>query len=478
MSSGRRTFDLESQNRFAALSGDYNPAHMDAVAARRTQAGAPIVHGIHSLLWLLEWVCGAGIALPVATQLNVQFKRPIYVGDEVEADITSFTAAGLRARIRVSELDVLVVSLVFEEPSIESTGAPHTSDSVVVPPEIPNDLDLHDMEGLSGRLLPVPSRLGSDALFPATTRYLGARRVAALVQMSCLVGMVVPGRHSLFAGLQLALTDDAAGSAADGLDFSVRSVEPHFRIVLVDVRGGDLQGFLQTISPAPPIAQAQMAHLRELVSADEFRGSTALVIGGSRGLGEVTAKLLAAGGSRVVITYSTGKSDAEAVATQIHNAGAECATAHYDVRRNASGQLRAIGLQELTHIYYFATPAIFSRKSYTLDLHSFADFNLYYIAGFLDLVRTCMHEHAGNITVFYPSTAAIDTRPAGMTEYAMSKAAAEILCADLQTHLPRVRVVSRRLPGLLTDQTSFRAGMPLSDPVDALLPLVRETQAR
>ncbi len=46
------------------------------------------------------------------------------------------------------------------------------------------------------------------------------------------------------------------------------------------------------------------------VSANEFTGAAALVVGGSRGLGELTAKLLAAGGGRVTITYAYGEGDA------------------------------------------------------------------------------------------------------------------------------------------------------------------------
>ena len=32
----------------------FNPAHMNPVVARRLQAGAPIVHGMHTLLWCLD----------------------------------------------------------------------------------------------------------------------------------------------------------------------------------------------------------------------------------------------------------------------------------------------------------------------------------------------------------------------------------------------------------------------------------------
>ena len=41
-----RVVDQALQERFAEFSGDRNPMHMDLVAARRTQAGAPVVHGV------------------------------------------------------------------------------------------------------------------------------------------------------------------------------------------------------------------------------------------------------------------------------------------------------------------------------------------------------------------------------------------------------------------------------------------------
>ena len=48
---------------FAALSDDRNPIHLDAEAARRTQAGAPIVFGVLTVLTALEACVGAGLDL-------------------------------------------------------------------------------------------------------------------------------------------------------------------------------------------------------------------------------------------------------------------------------------------------------------------------------------------------------------------------------------------------------------------------------
>src|SRR6266850_1891833 len=59
-----RTFSLEDQSAFAALSGDFNPIHVDPLLARRLLFGAPVVHGVALLLWGLEsgWPSGRGRA--------------------------------------------------------------------------------------------------------------------------------------------------------------------------------------------------------------------------------------------------------------------------------------------------------------------------------------------------------------------------------------------------------------------------------
>jgi hypothetical protein len=49
-----RKFTLQDQLDFAALSGDYNPAHIDSLYARRTIFGRAVVHGVHLLMGGLE----------------------------------------------------------------------------------------------------------------------------------------------------------------------------------------------------------------------------------------------------------------------------------------------------------------------------------------------------------------------------------------------------------------------------------------
>lgn len=476
MDTARREFDAASQARFAQLSCDYNPIHMDAVAARRTQAGGPIVHGIHSLLWLLEAIASSEIRPQRAASLKVQFRRPIYVGDVGSVEILQVTPETVRARIVIEGTETVVASIRFGQrrgitpPLADERTIPTT------PPASPHDLRFNEMGNCRGCLSFTSTTAQTEAMFPSATNCFGARQMTALVCSSCLVGMVVPGLHSLLVGLDVSFSDDVS-TPADALQFAVTSAEPRFRLVRIGVRGGGLYGSVETVSRLPPVTQPSMTRARTLVAKDEFCGCTALIIGGSRGLGELTAKLIAAGGGRVVITYATGKHDAEAVSEEIKKAGAECKTVPYDVREGATQQLAALGEQVPAHVYYFATPAIFRRKAGPFDLRRFAEFNSFYVASFLELVQACLHQRPDGISVFYPSSLSIDTRPADMTEYTMSKAAAEILCADMQLYLPGARVLTRRLPRLPTDQTASVAQVETADPIQVMLPIVREMQS-
>ena len=420
MNKTHRNFDTASQVRFAQLSRDYNPIHVDAIAARRTQAGALTVHGIHSLLWLLEAIADSEPHPAGAASLKVQFRKPIYVGDECGIEVVKVTPETVRARIVIEGTETVVAAIRLgglrgkAPPPLEDVGAAST-----VLPASPNNLRFDEMEGRSGCLSFCTTIGQTTGMFPSAARVFGARAIAALVCSSCLIGMVVPGLHSLLVGLEVSFSDEVA-APTDTLQFKVTSTEPRFRLIYIGVRGGGLYGSLEAVSQ-PPVMQQSMARVQTFVAKDEFRHSTALIIGGSRGLGELTAKLVAAGGGRVMITYATGKADAESVAEEIKKVGAECKTATYDIHQGSFQQLAALGERVPAHIYYFATPMIFRRKAYCFDLRRFCEFNSFYVGGFIDLVRACAQQRPEGVKVFYPSSVFIDTRPADMTEYADRK---------------------------------------------------------
>jgi NAD(P)-dependent dehydrogenase (short-subunit alcohol dehydrogenase family) len=458
-------FDPSRHQRFAALSADVNPVHTDALAARRTQFGEPIVHGVHSLLRVLDTVAAVEPELRRATSVKAKFLRAVYVGDSMVPEITSRGPSRWRVRGSVDGQDVVAVAIGFGSPAQLSPLGPGVA-RTLPPLTQPLNLPPQQMLGYGGQV--AYSCEGWGQLFPHAVECFGAQRIGALACSSYIVGMLVPGLYSMFFELDVSL---AERNAAPALSFLSGAIDPDFRSLQIEVRGGGIGGTLRALHRLPPAQQPALESIAVRVQPGEFSDARALVVGGSRGLGELTAKILAAGDAEVTITYAAGVRDADTVASELTAAGKRCNVVRYDVREPAAPQLRAI---DSTHVYYFPTPSIFRRKAGFYDPVRRVEFEDFYVKGFANLIEACPHPET--LRVFYPSSVAVafDQRPPEMLEYAMAKAAGEILCEELARRYEGMRVITTRLPRLPTDQTASVMQVDTADPVEVLLSVVRE----
>jgi acyl dehydratase len=76
-------FDLADLRRYAAVSGDDNPIHLDVALARRAGLAAPPVHGM-LLMSSFEPAIEAWRADFVLQRLSAKFLRPVFAGENVE----------------------------------------------------------------------------------------------------------------------------------------------------------------------------------------------------------------------------------------------------------------------------------------------------------------------------------------------------------------------------------------------------------
>ncbi len=189
-----------------------------------------------------------------------------------------------------------------------------------------------------------------------------------------------------------------------------------------------------------------------------------------------TAKVIAAGGGQVAVAYAVGLAEAQALTEEIKTFGGGAELMPYDVHLPATQQLERLSFLP-THVYYFATGRIFARRGDGFNPAFFNDFYRFYVTGFYELC-SALSKKADHFRVFYPSSVAVERedRPKGMTEYAMAKAAGELLCSDMKWLLPGVEVMVKRLPRLPTDQTSTLMPVPGEESIHVLLPMILEMQ--
>ena len=80
------TITAEMIDTFADITGDHNPIHVDAEFAATTQFGQRIAHGALSASFISA-VLGNDLPGPgaVFVELNLRFRKPAFIGDEVTA---------------------------------------------------------------------------------------------------------------------------------------------------------------------------------------------------------------------------------------------------------------------------------------------------------------------------------------------------------------------------------------------------------
>lgn len=153
-----RVVSDESHQAFASFSGDCNPMHMDKVAARRTQAGSPVVHGIHSLLWALETLATQNYPLSSLTRIKGKLLKWVYLGDESVLSI----ASSQETNSTLIKIEVLGMT-VFSAELIYGTATSHQppaslSESPAAPQARALDLSFADLEDRTGDAFTAPRK--------------------------------------------------------------------------------------------------------------------------------------------------------------------------------------------------------------------------------------------------------------------------------------------------------------------------------
>src|ERR1700726_2312430 len=145
-----RTFDEVDHLFFARLSGDFNPIHMDPVTARRTNASAMVVHGIHAVLWALDKLVELGLVKGRIASLKVQFLKFISVGSTVELRLLQCDDTSIRAELGFD--DLVAVTLFLGIGSRRGTDEGAIDGNLdIIPMEQPADVRrLEELERRSG----------------------------------------------------------------------------------------------------------------------------------------------------------------------------------------------------------------------------------------------------------------------------------------------------------------------------------------
>ena len=469
------TVTLDDSHEFAQLSGDFNPLHLDPVAARRSMFGGTVAHGMHVALRACELL--SEHCLPAGTEpaaVTASFSNPLRSGQRVRARGQSIAANRFRITAEADGRPVLSLSMTTRMATL-TAATPHTPSASESPYPVPRVQEFPPLVQIGAVHGDIDSELLLQ-LFPLLADRGDTRWLADLLATTRIVGMECPGMHSVFSGFKLMRRPDGEIGTSAQMRYFVEKTDVRFRMARIGVVGGYFTGTLDTFFRPPPVEQPALASIMTSVAAETFASRRALIVGGSRGLGEVAAKLLIAGGADVTITYARGFSEASRLQKEARDCGFDCNIKKLD----ASDSLRTEDREWLASgnfslVCYFASPHIEKNVSESWDEASFQKFVAVYVKGFAAAVGALVRGHASTgepLRVLYPSSVFLDHQEPGFSEYCAAKAAGESLARHL-SRSGRVDVSIPRLPRMRTDQTSSLTHLDVADPYPIILQALR-----
>ena len=465
----QRIFTANDQRAFAKLSGDYNPLHMDPLLARRLLFGRQVVHGLHALLWSLDChLISEGQPLVLQT-VKANFQAGIGLGQTVRSLVTLQDDYRIAIQLEADSTPAAWIEVSWGPLRNQRAD---TLPKLSAAPKTCRERSLEEVAAASGNLALYFDGDLAGGLFPNLIRVLPPMQIAALLATTRLVGMECPGYHSIYSSLNLVFF--SAGAGASNLNYRVAECNQRLALISMNVEAPGIKGQIKAFLRPKPQKQAPFSDVCRVVESDEFSNQRALIIGGSRGLGEVSAKLLAAGGAEVVLTYYRGEQDAQRVIEEIVSQGADADCLPLNVLEPSQALPDKIDNRTTPlYLYYCATPPIFQAVKGKFSSPLFTTFADYYVTGFLRTVQALVVRPQGLQKIFYPSSTAVEELPLDMAEYAAAKMAGEIACDFLQKAHPGIGIHKPRLPRVATDQTVSLLPVNNQNPLLVLLENLR-----
>lgn len=360
--------------RFAELTGDLNALHTQEGFGRRSNFRENIIHGMLPVAFIGALPCftRAEGSRAVLKKISARFLKPAFAGDglRLEADVVSELPDSKHVEceyyIKNTASNVTLTTgfftLFYEAPSsktLQSEGQKNipASRSMLTVALTEADRTFEDIKkGDQAEFLFKIQEGHARAFFEILAEGLASEEKPAFLNgmanpadllavclISTFVGMCIPGKHATFVGFQgeceRAILWGKLYQFKGHVRFtspSTRSISGNFSVheAYADVPVY-LSGKLNTNVNKPMIQMPSMDLLKETALDLQLKDKVVLVTGGSRGIGETTAKLFALHGAKVVVNYFRGETDAQRVVDEITAHGARAIAVKADVSDRA-----------------------------------------------------------------------------------------------------------------------------------------------
>lgn len=448
-------FDAASLRRFAKESHDLNPLHMDEDYARRSAFGQRVVFGALAGLNCLDRL--PDLPGRELERIDLEFRHSMFIGVDYRLHVEQITDSRVVVDLRDGALTMVRLTADFRTAGAVSEAEPACDDfpSAVKPRAVPADPADETLR----------AGLTLDGFY--STRLPSSRFPQAQLLLrlcSYLTGMEAPGRRALF--LRLTLQFAAGADPTPG-----RTVKYRLATRAYDSEFGLLTSALEVWTETGLLATGELkafarrnlprvaAPARQGVADDSLKGKTALVIGGSRGLGARIVEALAWRGCHVAVNFLSSRDEAEALAEALKDAPGQVLLLQGDARQSSWCEGARQQLLERFHrldilVCNACTPPVsygFSARSLAI-MQRYVNENLTLTTTPLSAFLDTLAAHDG--TVVGVSSSIVESDARDWPHYKSLKLSVETLLQSAAAEHRTMSFILARPPEMLTDMSN------------------------
>ena len=348
----KKIFSLKDQETFSLISGDYNSIHLDKTKSRKSIFGDVIVHGINLVITSLNFL-NKNFNKVLFSKLKADFLKPVYL-DYITVFKLTITGNLFKIEIYQNKIKTTNISGSFLNKNIKSSNS-----NIQDYRKISNDTNLDILKQYY-------QYLNSNKL---------SYEISELAMTSKIIGMIEPGELSLFSSIELKKNRSNYGKYG-----YLKKINEVLSIGLInqELFTNNFFILLKAFRLQKPIYQKSIRSYYKKIPNNLFLNQSSIVIGGSRGLGEITTKCLLVGGSKVSFSFNHGIEDAKRIVNDLNSNGYKANKLKLDIIK-VKKTIKIFRKEKFDNLFYFATPKIIGNISQDIDSTIFKKMCVFYV---------------------------------------------------------------------------------------------------
>lgn len=369
--SWEKTFHVSAcmVSKFVELTGDNSSVHMNEEYTKKSMYRSNIVHGMLSVLFL------SGLPLLQTkdwqfsfTRISARFLHPIFIGDELLINyeiigIDRENQVFLEYNVKKAETQTVLTTgyialtcrQLLVKNSLLGEHCTFSSDNgIVLNSLVESDYEFEQIsKGDERELSILVSQNCAYGLYEILKKglqdhsfnledwydYNSSINLIASCVCSTFVGMCIPGRNAIFMGFDLAfhksLQWDHNYTFNGKVSFKSTSVLSLVESISIHKNTESKEPFaigkINVKMNPPQVKMPTISSINVKAGGLQLKDKVVLITGGSGGLGETTAKLLALHGAKVGVNYFKSQDEADRIVKEICDHGGEACAIQADI---------------------------------------------------------------------------------------------------------------------------------------------------